>query len=262
LASGSIYKKPLPVLIAGLLAFAACDIPRDNPLDPKNPDGSRPKKVLIEAFVNLQTGLPFDGYMLDALDSIETVYSGRVVIAEYHRNVQNAASPYSRAENEILYQHYASTFQPLQKGVPDVFINGTGARVQGASSKAAAFYRLQEALIGLVSGNGQFSIQIETTLSGTLLTPTVTLARLGEDDAKDVLVKTIVVSKIAEPNLTRVVVSDAERKVIDNLKHGEIQTIEFDEMTLDSSRSNDLIVMVCDKGENTIFHCEKMRVVQ
>jgi hypothetical protein len=92
------------------------------------------------------------------------------------------------------------------------------------------------------------------------LTPTVTLARLGDSDAEDLLVKAVVVSRIAEPNLTRVVVSDAERKEIDILKHGEIQTVEFDEMTVDPSLPNDLIVILCDKGENTVFQCEKMRV--
>jgi hypothetical protein len=261
LASGLIYRTPFRILTAGLLVVAACDIPRDNPLDPKNPKGNRPKKILIEAFVNLNTGFPFDGYMLGALDSIESIYPGRVIIAEYHRNVQNAQSPYTRAENEILYQHYVNAFQPVMKAAPDVFFNGTQARVQGASSQDAAFFRLQEALIGLVSENGQFSIQIETSLSGTRLTPTATLARLGDTDAEDLLVKAIAVSRIAAPNLTRVVVSDVERKEIDILKHGEIQTIEFEAMTVDPSFSVDLIVILCDKGENTVFHCEKKRVI-
>jgi hypothetical protein len=254
---GSIYKTPLRILIAGMLAVAACDIPRDNPLDPKNPDGSRPKKVLIEAFVNLQTGMPFDGYMLGALDSIEAIYPGRVVIAEYHRNVQNFVTPYHRDENEILYTHYVNGGQ---KGVPDVFINGAGARIQGASSKASAFYRLQEALIDAISESGLFSIQIETPLTGNRMHPTVKLAKLGDADAEDLLVKAVVISRIAEPNLKRVVVSEAARREIDVLKHGDVQTLEFDDMTIDPNHSNDLIVILCDKEENTVYQCEKRSI--
>jgi hypothetical protein len=250
----------LRFLAAGWLIIAACDIPRDNPLDPKNPDGSRPRKILVEAFVNLNTGYPYDGYMLDALDSLEAVYPDRIVIAEYHRNVQNALSPYSRAENEILYNHYIQAFPTGQKGVPDVFIDGTEARVQGASSKASAFFRLQEVLLPRVSDVSRFSIQIETGLAGNGITPKIIIARLGDSDAQNLLVKAVLVSQIDEAYLKRVVTSDAGQETIDELAHGEMRTIQFSPMSVDLSVSNDLIVIVCDGEENTVYQCEKIRV--
>ncbi|MDM7924458.1 MAG: hypothetical protein QUS35_00390 [bacterium] len=107
-----------------LLLCAACELPRDNPLDPRNPDSRRPKRILIEAFVNMRTGEPFDGYAIEALDSLESVYGDRVAVIEYHRNAGGFVTPLHRSENDILYGRYLAAAGSDNRGVPDVFVDG------------------------------------------------------------------------------------------------------------------------------------------
>lgn len=244
------------VLLAGL----ACDIPRDNPLDPKNPDASRPKNVLIEAFVNLHNGLPYDGYMIDALDSLEAQYTDRIIIVEYHRNVPNSQTPYHRAENEILYEKYINVFPSSQKGVPDVFINGTEGRIQGASSVASAFYRLQEAVLSRASCLSQFFVQIETVTTGNQVTPKIIIAKLGKSDSENLLIKSILISRISLPYYGRVVTSDAKRTLIPRLHGGETQTIQLPAMQADFSVPTELVVILTDQDERMVMQCEKKQV--
>jgi len=215
---------------------------------------------MIEAFVNLRTGLPYDEYMVDALDSLADLYPDLVVIAEYHRNVQDFLTPYHRDENEVLYQHYLDAIGSNLKGLPDVFINGTGFRIQGAADEASAFFRLQEIVLPLLSASAAFSIEIEATASGDQVTPRVTLARLGNSDAENLLVKAVLVSKIAEPRYARVVTGAATGTEIGRLNRGQILKISLPAVRTGDSVPHELIAYVCDRDEKMIYQVEKIRI--
>ena len=267
MACRSIFKKCLYAAAVAVLVIAGCNIPHDNPLDPANPGSSSPGKIMIEAFVNLEPGLPLEicGYMVDALDSLASLYPDQVVIAEYHRNVKNFPTPFHRAENEILYQHYWDALDSTvrgMKGIPDVFINGTEARVQGASDKASAFFRLQQAVLSRASDAGLYTIEIEASVSGSQITPQVTLARLGNSDAENLLVKAVLVSRIAFPRYTRVVSGAVTGTVIDRLNRGQIMKITLPSMQSDASVPRELIACVCDRDQKTIFEVKKVRIGQ
>ncbi|MFN2128874.1 MAG: hypothetical protein ACK2TU_13525, partial [Anaerolineales bacterium] len=130
----------IPIVV---MVFSCDDLPRDNLLDPKNPNSYRPQIVSLEAFVNTQNDADFNQYMLEALSIIEQRYPQKVAIAHYHRNVPDTTYEDSLAiqANEILYTQYVNYFDG-QKGVPDVFINGVAKRIKGASSVATALERL------------------------------------------------------------------------------------------------------------------------
>jgi hypothetical protein len=244
------------------LAWTGCDIPRDNPLDPMNPASSRPAKIMIEAFVNLHTGFPYDEYMVDALDSLTGIYPD-VVIAEYHRNTQDFQTPYHRDENEVLYQHYLDALGSNLKGVPDVFINGTESRIQGASDKASAFFRLQQAVLSRAPSVSRFSIEITAAVQAGQVTPQVTLARLGDSGAEGpLLVKAVLVSRIASPRYTRVVSGASKSTEISSLGRGQILKITLPPMQANASVQSELIAYVCDRDETLIYQVEKIRIGQ
>jgi hypothetical protein len=267
LAFGSNSKKFLFGAAVAALAWTGCDIPHDNPLDPANPGSSRTKKIMIEAFVNLESGLPLEicGIMVDALDSLASLYPDQVVIAEYHRDVQNFPTPFHRAENEILYQHYWDTLDSTRrgiKGMPDVFINGTEARVQGASDKASAFLRLQQAVLARSSDIGRYTIELEAAVSGGRITPQVTIARLGNSDAENLLVKAVLVSRIASPRYAHVVSGSVTGTVIDRLNGGQIMKITLPSIQSDASVQRELIACLCDRDQSMIYQVEKVRIPQ
>jgi len=146
--------------------------------------------------------------------------------------------------------------------MPDVFINGTEARIQGASDKASAFFRLQQAVLARASDIGRYTIELEASVSAGRVTPQVTLARLGDSDAENLLVKAVLVSRIASPRYTRVVSGAVTGTVIDRLNRGQIMKITLPSMQSDASVPRELIACVCDRDQRTIFEVEKVRISQ
>jgi hypothetical protein len=257
---GSHFK--FRALAAGvLLLSASCDLPRDNPLDPKNPGGSRPRKIMLEAFVNLHTPSPYDAYAVDALDSLARVYAGRVVVAEFHRNVQGFTTPYHRSENEILYAHYLDAAGSNRPGLPDVFVNGIGARVQGASSLESAFFRLQQAVLPGVSADSPFSVELKADQDADGVIPTVILARVGDRDAVDLVVRTLLLARLDAPHHRRVVLGFAKSAPIPLLKHGEIQTLVLPKIASNGSRPNAVVAEVLDADERQVIQCELLQLI-
>ena len=152
-----------------ILIFACDDIPRDNLLDPKNPNSYRPKFISIEAFVNTQNDDDFNEYMLSALSIIEERYPEKVLIAHYHRNVGDTyPDSLSMPGNDILYTQYINEFDG-QKGVPDVFINGVAERIKGASGVESALVRLENALQPMLVENSFYTIEPKLSVKGSNL---------------------------------------------------------------------------------------------
>jgi hypothetical protein len=215
---------------------------------------------MIEVFVNLHTGFPYDEYMVGALDSLAGMYPD-VVIAEYHRNTRDFQTPYHRDENEVLYLHYLEAIGSDLKGMPDVFINGTESRIQGASDKASAFFRLQQTVLGRTPALSRFYIEISAAVQAGQITPTVTLARLGDTDSEEsLLVKAVLVSRIAAPLYTRVVTGTVKSAEIGRLSHGKTKKISLPAMQFDDSVPTELIAYVCDRNETRIYQVEKIRI--
>jgi hypothetical protein len=249
------------IIIVLLFVIGACDdIPRDNILDPKNPDSLRPQKVLIEAFVNTANNFQFNQYMIEALDSLSQLYDDRIIVAEYHRNTEDFQDIYHRSENESHYQNYLTALNSSLKGVPDVFINGIEKRIQGASSVETALFRLLESVSEAIKKNSRFTMDLNFQINDNKLIPEVTLARLQNSDAENILLSTILISRIDDNYHKRVVQGIVKSSLIPKLSGGEVKTITLPEFNLDKSLLNTLIAYVTDINETIVYQCESIMV--
>ncbi|MCK4754801.1 MAG: hypothetical protein KAS58_06175, partial [Calditrichia bacterium] len=68
-----------------VILISCKDIPRDNVLDPKNPDSYRAQVISLEAFVNTENDQMYNEYMLSALQTIVNRYPGKLILLQYHR---------------------------------------------------------------------------------------------------------------------------------------------------------------------------------
>jgi hypothetical protein len=249
------------VLILTTFLVTCKDIPRDNPLDPKNPSSTRPQKVLIEAFVNTNDSIQINinNFALAALDTLKSIYPTQLIILEYHRNTRDYTDPYHSIENETLYQHYISQFNSFA-GVPDIFINGTVQRVQGASSTANSIIRLSNALGETLNQNSEFSIEIKYQKSSSAIVPTVRVARLGSNDARDIIVKGVLLARLDGNSLKRVV-RDISLTRINVIEHGTFQTVALEPLTIrETPATYSLVVIVMDGAESEVFQCETVEI--
>lgn len=245
-----------------LFSILGCkDIPRDNPLDPKNPSGTRERKVLIEAFVNINDSLQvnINEYALAALDTLKAIYPGKLVIVDYHRNTLQYLDPYHLLENETLYRHYIARFDSMA-GVPDIFINGTLRRVQGASSVANSITRISAALSGMLNQNSSFSLEIEYRQSGDLVTPEVRVARLGDSDARDITLKAVLIAQIDQGFLKRVV-RDISTTRISLIEAGTFQTVTLTALQKREPQFRHfLAVYITDAPETEALQCDMIEI--
>lgn len=246
------------IFLVWIALFAACaDIPRDNPLDPKNPESTRKQKVLIEAFVNTTDSLPVNvnKFALAALDSLQKAYPGELVILDYHRNTRDYSDPYHSIENENLYRHYIAHFDSFA-GVPDVFFNGTLARVQGASGVQTSITRFSNALAGLLNRNSEFFIEIEYQRNGGEVVPEIKVARLGSSDASNLVLKTVLIAQIDQQFLKRVV-RDVSAVFIQKIEHGSFRQFTLAPLLIKEPQAKHfLAAYVTDGAEEVVFQCE------
>ena len=245
--------------LTGLFWLACGDVPRDNILDPQNPDSITAQKVMIEAFVNTSNPFSVNEYALQALDSLSTFYKSRIIIAEYHRNTAEYSDAYHTEKNELLYQHYVSQFDNF-KGVPDIFINGTRQRIQGASSASYSIFRLEEALQEEMLKNAYFLLQPAYSREGNTISPLIRIARLGRQPVRQIIIKALIVSHISAPFLERVVRSAVESQIISQLSPGEQKQITLPEMRIDDGSVNSLIVYVTNADATEIYQCESVNI--
>lgn len=242
------------------MLLAGCqDIPRDNPLDPGNPQSSRPQKVLIEAFVNTNNPLQFNQFALGALDSIMQFNKDRVVVIEYHRNTRDYDDPYHLPQNESLYQDYVNLFDGMV-GVPDVFFNISEARVQGASSVENSFLRFNDALSPLLNRSSEFALEINYRLSGSTVIPEITVAKLGTEDAKNFVIKAVLITEIDNEFLKRVVV-DFTAQEVGTLAHGEFTTYNLLPLNMAMPQNkHSLVVYLTDFSNSRVFQCDIVKI--
>ncbi len=245
--------KNLIIFIFCLVFLLGCDdIPRDNILDPKNPTSERPKIVTVEAFVYTGSDAPnaLNDTMLIALEQIRNTYNNKITVLEYHRNTTNYRNdPYHHNSNENLYNIYTGF---IGKGVPDVFIDGTAARVQGASTVQNSVFRLDEALRSFLIENSFFTIEPTITKGNNGINFSTKIAKLGSTDAEDIIVKLIILAQYDNDVLKRVVSEIRSSNKITKLNHGETTDIDFGSDAIDPM-ANKAVFTVTSEDEKTIY---------
>ena len=243
------------LLLLSVIIYSCDDIERDNILDPKNPSSHRPHVISVEAFVNTNDSLPYNYniFLLEALDQLETIYMGKITIAEYHRKINNDyPDGYDSNDNEILYNTYFQGINSGIKGVPDVFVNGIESRVQGASSAASVLFRLQEVLNPMVSQNSYFTIEPLITQDGNDHIISAKIARLGSTDAEHIIMKAVIISKYDNGLHERVVTEYLKSQEIENISNGEIKEINIGETPISQLESK-VIFMITSEDELQVF---------
>jgi hypothetical protein len=232
-----------------LWLWSGCgDIPRDNLLDPMNPASTIRQTVMVEAFINTNNPSSINEIALQALDSLASIYHINILIAEYHRNTADYVDPYHMDKNEILYEDYVSRFDDI-KGVPDIFINGTDRRVQGASTVSYSLFRLEQALAGEVSQHCDFMLDVDYSIENNKIIPDVLLARLGNEDARNIRVRAVLTGSLELPLHERVVRGMSESQWIPFLGHGETRPVGLPEIPV-SEGMHTLIVYVTGEDDS------------
>lgn len=244
------------------LAFltGCTDLPRDNVLDPQNPNSYQESTILLEAFVNTANPYDYNRWALQALDSIRQMYRSDIIIAEYHRDTQQYADPpYSNPIFELLYDKYVSHSDPAIKGVPDIFINGISHRVQGASGVSSVISRLNAILSELVIVNSHFTLEpADIHVSDSEITSSCKIARLGNQSAEDLLLRLIAIHAYNPGELKRVVTNLVKSDIISRLNAGEIKTVVFDTVPI-TEKPAALIFSLTSADELIVY--QNIRVV-
>jgi len=249
------------LVLLSLLLTACEDIPRDNILDPKNPSGTRPQIISLEAFVNTNIEIPFDYnfQLLEALNQLESKYEHQIVILEYHRNVQNYIDPDHSIENEALYTKYVDYAQPDSKGVPDVFINGTKVRVQGAYDAAGSTkIRLEQAIEPLLIRNSSYAIEPKINKISAGYEISAIIARLGTSTGINLLVKAVFISQDENEYQRRVVKLIYKSNVITEIEPGEIKEVNFPVYQKIDQNPGSVIFFITSDDEVQIYQTLKV----
>jgi hypothetical protein len=211
------------VYIAAVLfyVYGCADLERCNPVDPKNPDSSREKIVLIESFVN-QSGGSVIAEALAGLDQLMREYnSHNFIYLEHH--VAKTPSTDPLALETSLARYLTFVPQATQQGLPDVFFNGSAARVQGASTASLAYQRYREQLEGQLSEKSFFTIEATARMLQDQVVLSSRIARLGRHDASDVIVYDILAETLqAKHPVVRAIVPV---KTFDTIQCGEIKSM-------------------------------------
>ncbi|MDZ7269588.1 MAG: hypothetical protein ONB48_20065 [candidate division KSB1 bacterium] len=164
----------LPLWGLALLLAGCGGLERTNPLDPRNPASARPRVILLEAFVNDAT--PYSPFALAALDSLRPAYPlDQVIIVEHHLPSTKFHDPYALPESADRYRSLAAA----DHAVPDVLVNGSAIRLQGASRAATAALRYRTALQNELGRIAHFTIEAKQSFSAAGVAIEVAVARLG-----------------------------------------------------------------------------------
>jgi hypothetical protein len=241
----------------------ACDnIPRDNLLDPKNPAGFRPQIVVLEAFLNTNEDIPedYNSQMIIALNRLAAKYEDKINIIEYHRNVGTYPDSLHVIENENLYSKYINYFEPGSEGVPDLFINGTGARIQGAFEAVKTQVRIEQALEPYLIENCYFALEPIVTITPGRVGLATKIARLGTTSEKNILVKAVVMSFKDSPYHQRVVREIKKSNIIEQIYSGEVKEIAFTDFEFESSEQLSVIFQITSADELRIYQSKKVSI--
>ena len=180
-----------------LFLWTCSEIDRDNVLDPKNTSSKSESVILLEAFINTNRAAPAYNFLaLQAIDSLKEIYQNRLIVCEYHRNTSNPAYDDPLVFDNIIienfYEEYTVNYSfDRFKGVPDLFLNGAAHRVQGVSTLTNVIDRLQDFSNDLIINEGEYTIETETVRVFNDLSCVARIARLGNQDAPEMILKVV-----------------------------------------------------------------------
>jgi hypothetical protein len=255
----SIFRQ-VAVFSFSLSILISCkDIPRDNILDPKNPNSYRDQVISLEAFVNTENDQMYNEYMLSAMQTVADRYAGKILLIHYHRNTNSFTDTLAIPENESLYEQYVNKFDGL-KGVPDVFINGTVARVKGASNENSAIDRLDNAIQPLLIENTFFTIEPNVSKENTNLSISTKIARLGSESISDIIVRATITEQFDSGYYTRVVRHIENSNLIPRLQPGEQKEIKYEDQTVRSESDLQVIFSVMSYQTLIVFQSTEVSV--
>ena len=247
------FNRPLQHLLLLLLLAGCSDIPRDNLLDPKNPQGYSDSVILIEAFVNTSAAIP-GGYseMAEAgLDEVQRFYGDKVIIVEYHRDIKGYDDPFNTSTTNIrftqLHEAY-TTGQEIPRAVPDIFINGSERRVSGASSAATVAEQVRQKTAEISEGKNYLSIDIEAELLHSAeIQVTCRIASLGNKAAENKKLRLIYLTKGANNSGGRTVQDLVMVEKMPDISKGGIVKVTFDSYLF--TEKPDKIVVAVTSGD-------------
>ncbi len=227
----------LSKLLLLLLIVSCSDIPRDNLLDPKNPDGYSDSVILIEAFVNTSPDIPggFSEMALAGLDEVQAFYGDQVIIIEYHRDVQDYNDPLNTEASNSRFTELHNAYtagKEIPRAVPDIFVNGASRRVSGAASAASVAEQVQQKTTPLVDEKNFLSMDIDIEfLQSNELQVTCRIASLGNKAAENKKLRLIYLYEGQNNSAKRTVQDLVMSKNMPDISKGGIVKVTFDPYT-------------------------------
>lgn len=255
-----IFRKMVISTSIFLCIYGCQDIPRDNLLDPKNPNSYNQQILAVEAFVNTNNDTNHNELMLNAIDLLNEKYPNRLTILQYHRTIGSFIDPYYLDLNDILYDSYVTAYHTNNKGVPDVFINGIAARIQGATTIDHALFRLEEAIQPLLLYNGYFAIELSASRNPNQVAISTKIARLGSEAINNILVKAMLVEHIDNQWHKRVVREVLKSNLISQINPGEVKEIDFTSYKDYSTSDLKIVCTVTSQDELDIYQSQEVKV--
>jgi len=234
-----------PVIILCLLFLDCADLDRDNPLDPKNPNASVAKAILVELFMNDSTGFEYCNYAVAAMERLaqRAEFKNKLYVLEYHliNRTQGWNDIYARDEfNQRYYQYVPSV---NERGIPDAMFNGLIKRVQGASLENID-NRFAEAADQLLGQSCFFYIEAEKQISNNSMQLEVTIAMYGKSNEENLDLNVILYEDLGTSRYHFVARKVFQKQTIPKFKHGEIKSFNFSEQLPQVNNINNLFVLV------------------
>lgn len=238
-------RKLYPFIILFLVMFDCADLDRDNPLDPKNPNSSVDRAVLVELFVNDSTGFQYCNYALEALERLaqREEFKGNLFILEYHltNRSHNWNDIYALDEFNQRYYQYVPNIS--HRGIPDAMFNGLVQRVQGASFEKID-NRYSEAADQFLGQKCNFQIEAKKHISNNSITLEATIARYGKSDATNIDLNAVLYEDIGTARHHYVARKILQKQTIPKINHGEVKSFHFSEQLPQVKNINNLFMLV------------------
>jgi len=236
--------------------FLTCsDIPRDNLLDPKNPDGFTESVVLVEAFVNTSDNIPsnYSDWAIIGLNDAADFIGEQVLVAEYHRDVQSFDDTLNSEQTSTRFSqlHRQYTIGQDTMGVPDIFVNGAGNRIRGSSGSDITELQVRDAITPFISEKNYFRIEAETQLSGNLVNVSCKIASLGNKSANGLNLRVIFLKDFGS-NMRHVVLDLINVVPVADIEQGGVLEKDFDPVQL-SSMPDRVIIAILNTDANQVL---------
>ncbi|KAB2881084.1 hypothetical protein F9K33_02455 [bacterium] len=185
------------LLIFFITTIGCADLPRDNTLDPKNPDAEADQVAVVENFIMHYTN--FDSipnviqYSQEASYELKGDFGGKVLILEYHMTPSDNSLEDSLSSPDIDFRYTTEYRGSTPRGFPHTFFNGKQTWIQGASSKATVKDRYKLILDSLTLKKVKLYCEGQTSFNADTLTVGGQIARYGDSNIENLVVEMVVI---------------------------------------------------------------------